>query len=224
VWLAGVHDAVRAVRSCLPLPASLGGPAGTLSEYGRHGPAVVSAYATALGLRAPVAPWHTRRTPVLQVASALVVTGAACAKVAADVLVMSQTEVAEVHEGTAGPSSSMAHKANPARSVLVASAARQLPALASVIGASAVAEQERPAGAWHAEWQPLRAMLRLAGGAACRTSQLVPGLRFDTDAMGRNLAHLAGSVGQDDGWVDRHLAAVDVWVDRVLADHEEVLG
>jgi 3-carboxy-cis,cis-muconate cycloisomerase len=222
MWLAGVHDAVRTVRSCLPLPASLGGPAGTLSEYGRHGPAVVSAYATTLGLRAPVAPWHTRRTPLLRTASALVTTGAACGKVAADVLVMSQTEVGEAQEGDGGPSSSMPHKANPAQSVLVASAARQLPSLASVIGASAVAEQERPAGAWHAEWQPLRAMLRLAGGAACRTSQLVPGLRLDTDAMARNLARLVDALGQDDTWVGSQLSSVGVWVDRVLVEHEEL--
>jgi 3-carboxy-cis,cis-muconate cycloisomerase len=223
-WLACVHDAVRAVRSCLPLPASLGGPAGTLSDYGRQGSAVVAAYANALGLRAPVGPWHTRRTPVLGVSCALVTTGAACGKVAADVLVMSQSEVGEVREGTGGPSSSMAHKANPVQSVLVASAARQLPALGAVLGGSAVAEQERPAGAWHAEWQPLRTMLRLAGGAASRTSHLVAGLRFDDDAMARNLGRLVGALEEDSAWVDRQLASVDVWTDRVLAEHEELFG
>jgi 3-carboxy-cis,cis-muconate cycloisomerase len=224
VWLAGVHDAVRVVRSCLPLPASLAGPVGTLSEYGDRGPDVLASYAAELGLRAPVGPWHTRRTPMVGVATALVVTGAACGKVAADVLVISQTEVGEVREGDGGSSSSMAHKANPAQSVLLVSAARQLPALASVVGASAVADQERPAGAWHAEWQPLRTMLRLAGGAAARCARMVPALRFDPGAMTRNLGLLVAAAGRDAAWVDRHLATSDVWTGRVLAQHEEVFG
>ncbi len=168
-WLAGVHDAVRLLRA-LSLPASLGGPVGTLAAYGDRGPAVLRAYAEALGLAEPVLPWHTRRTPVLALAHALSVTGAALGKVAADLLVMGQSEVGEAREGSGGPSSSMAHKSNPTQSVLVASAARQLPALGSVLAASGVAEQERPSGAWHAEWASLRAMLRLAGGAAERAA------------------------------------------------------
>ena len=219
-WLAGVHDAVRVVRTCTTLPVSLGGPVGHASAYGSRGPAVLTAFADALGQRAPVSSWHTRRTPVVGLATALTVTGAACAKIAADLLVMGQTEVGEAREGSGGASSSMAHKANPTQSVLVVSAARQLPALASVLGVSAVAEQERPAGAWHAEWQPLRTMLRLAGGAAERTSTYLPDVVFDHDAMARNLRLLPASLGDDSA----ELAHVGVWVDRVLAQHEEVFG
>ena len=219
-WLAGVHDAVRVVRTCTTLPVSLGGPVGHASAYGSRGPAVLTAFADALGQRAPVSSWHTRRTPVVGLATALTVTGAACAKIAADLLVMGQTEVGEAREGSGGASSSMAHKANPTQSVLVVSAARQLPALASVLGVSAVAEQERPAGAWHAEWQPLRTMLRLAGGAAERTSTYLPDVVFDHDAMTRNLRLLPASLGDDSA----ELAHVGVWVDRVLAQHEEVFG
>ncbi|HET6626635.1 MAG TPA: lyase family protein [Nocardioidaceae bacterium] len=223
-WLAGVHDAVRVVRTCTALPVSLGGPVGTGSAYGADGPAVVEAFARILGQRAPVASWHTRRTPMIGLATALTVAGAACGKIAADLLVMSQTEVGEAREGTGGSSSAMAHKANPAQSVLVASAARQLPALGAVIGGSAAAELERPAGAWHAEWQPLRMMLRLAGGAVERTADLVSGVHFDHDAMRRNLDQLVDTVGKDEAWVRAHLEHVDAWIDRVLAQHEEVFG
>lgn len=79
---------------------------------------------------------------------------------------LSRTEIGEVAEGTGGGSSAMPHKANPARAVLIASAARQVPALAAVLLGSLAAEDERPGGAWHAEWQPLREALRLTGGAA----------------------------------------------------------
>ena len=97
-------------------------------------------------------------------------------------------------------------------------------ALAAVLLSSAAAEQERPAGAWHAEWQALRTLLRLAGGAAERTVGLVEGLVLDPDAMRRNLDQLRDAVGEDDAWVGRHIAHVDVWVDRVLARHRDVRG
>lgn len=223
-WLAGVHDALRIVRTCTTLPASLGGPVGSAAAYAERGPAVVDAFARRLSMRAPVASWHTRRTPVIGVGTALTVVGGACGKIAADLLVMCQSELGEAREGGGGASSAMAHKANPAQSVLVASAARQLPALGSVLAASATAEQERPAGAWHAEWQPLRTMLRLAGGAAERTAVLLPDMVFDEQAMRRNLDQLVASVNEDASWVGTQTAHVDVWIDRVLAQQQEVFA
>jgi 3-carboxy-cis,cis-muconate cycloisomerase len=223
-WLAGVHDAVRMVRTCTTLPVSLGGPAGTSAAYGEEGPVVAEAFAEHLGQRAPVSSWHTRRTPVVGVGTALTVAGETCGKIAADLLVMSQNEIAEAREGTAGPSSAMPHKANPAQSVLVASAARQLPALGSVLAAAAAAEQERPAGAWHAEWQTLRTMLRLSSGAVRRTAALTEHVEFDHDAMQRNLDQLVAASGHDRVWARAQTAHVDAWIDRVLAQHEEVCG
>jgi 3-carboxy-cis,cis-muconate cycloisomerase len=220
-WLAGLRDALHAIQSVRPLPASLGGPVGTGYLYGADGPAVLEAFAERLALAAPALSWHTRRGAVLGLANGLVMVGAACGKIAADVLVMSQTEIGEVRESTGGASSSMAHKSNPVRSILIASAARQLPALASVLGVSAVAEQERPAGSWHAEWEPLRAMLRLAGGAAALTRELVGGLVFSEDAFARNLELLRSTLGESPTWTAVHLAAADVWIDRAL-DHREV--
>lgn len=221
-WLAGVHDAVRSVRSCVPLPVSLGGAVGTNAAYGEHGPAVVEAFAAELDLAAPVSPWHTRRTPVIDLAGALTLAGESCGKIAADVLVTAQTEIGEVREGTGGASSVMAHKANPTQSMLVVAAARELPPLASIVSAAGAPEQERPAGAWHSEWQPLRTMLRLSAGAAERTAGLVEGLRFDPDAIARNLDHLLAALGEDPGWVVAQTEHVGLWIDRVLAQHSEV--
>jgi 3-carboxy-cis,cis-muconate cycloisomerase len=219
-WLTDTRYALHAIRALQPLPAALAGPVGTAHEYGADGPAVLDAFAEQLGLSAPTLSWHTRRGAVLSLSNALVLTGAAAGKVAADVLVMSQTEVGEVRESTGGPSSSMAHKSNPTRSVLITSAARQLPALAAIIGASAVAEQERPAGAWHAEWQPLRTMLRLAGGAVALLRDLVDGLVFDEDALARNLEHLRSTLGADETWTTPHIQAAEVWIDRALTEGE----
>ena len=49
------------------------------------------------------------------------------------------------------------------------------------------AEDERPAGAWHAEWQPLRDALRLTGGAARDAAELAAGLRVEGHRMRSHL-------------------------------------
>ncbi len=182
-WLSGVHDALELVRGCLPLPVSLAGPVGSAAAYGAAGPAVLSSVAGTLGLAEPVLSWHTRRTPVLRLATALVAAGEACGRIAADLLLMSQTEVGEADDGSGGASSAMPHKANPTRSVLVASAARQLPGLLATVAGSGAGASERPPGDWHAEWQPLRTMLRLAGSAAARTVETAGVVRFHPDAL-----------------------------------------
>lgn len=223
-WLACIHDAVRQIRTCTTPPVSLGGPVGTAAAYGAAGPAVLDAFAARLELSAPVSSWHTRRTPVLASATACAVVTAMCGKIAADVLVMGQTEVGEARPGSPGGSSSMPHKQNASQAMLVVAAARQAPAHLTVITAAAAAEQERPAGAWHAEWQPLRTVWRLAGGAVERTATMLAEVRFDQQAMRRNLDTLVASVAEDQAWVDRHTAHVDVWIDRVLDEHRSLIG
>ncbi|MFJ9744769.1 3-carboxy-cis,cis-muconate cycloisomerase [Streptomyces chartreusis] len=191
-WRALVLDArdrVRAVRDSLP--AQLGGAAGTLAAFGAYGAsdptALPVAYARELGLRAPDLPWHTLRTPVADLAGCLAFTAGALGKVAVDVLTLSRTEIAEVAEGSGGGSSAMPHKSNPVRSTLIASAARRAPQLAATLYGSLAAEDERPAGAWHAEWEPLRDLLRLVGGAARDGVELTEGLRVRADVMRAHL-------------------------------------
>jgi 3-carboxy-cis,cis-muconate cycloisomerase len=224
-WLTGIVEAIeRAESVASALPVQLGGPVGTTTAYGDRGPEVVAALAARLGLVAPVTSWHTRRAPVVDVGHATVVTTGALAKVAVDVVLLSQSEVGEVAEAGGGGSSSMAHKANPAQSVLVASAARQVPALVGVLGGSMAAEQERATGAWHAEWEPLRQALRLCGAAAHRGAALLAGLRVDTEAMQRNLDHLVDTAGLDAQAVAQAQAAATPWIDRALAAYEHTRG
>ncbi|MFF8576307.1 3-carboxy-cis,cis-muconate cycloisomerase [Streptomyces sp. NPDC015408] len=198
-WRALVLDArdrVAAVRDTLP--AQLGGAAGTLAAFGAYGApdpmALPAAYARELGLRAPLLPWHTLRTPVADLAGALTFTAGALGKIAADVLTLSRTEIGEVAEGGGGGSSAMPHKANPVRSTLIAAAARRAPQLAAVLYGSLTAEDERPAGAWHAEWEPLRDLLRLAAGAARDAAELTEGLRVRPDVMRAHLGLTHGLI------------------------------
>ncbi|WP_435252389.1 3-carboxy-cis,cis-muconate cycloisomerase [Streptomyces tendae] len=198
-WRALVLDArdrITAVRDALPV--QLGGAAGTLAAFGAYGAtdptALPAAYARELGLRAPVLPWHTLRTPIADLAGALAFTAGALGKIAADVLTLSRTEIGEVAEGSGGGSSAMPHKANPVRSALIAAAARRAPQLAATLYGSLAAEDERPAGAWHAEWEPLRDLLRLTGGAARDAAELAEGLRVRPDVMRAHLGLTHGLI------------------------------
>ncbi|MFE3517856.1 3-carboxy-cis,cis-muconate cycloisomerase [Streptomyces sp. NPDC059166] len=199
------RDRLGAVRDSLP--AQLGGAAGTLAAFtadsgAPEGLALVAEFARETGLAEPALPWHTLRTPVADLAGALAFTAGALGKTAADVLVLSRTEIAEVAEGSGGGSSAMPHKANPVRATLIAAAARRAPGAAATLFASLTAEDERPAGAWHAEWEPLRDLLRLVGGAARDAVELTEGLKVFPSAMGRHLGLTGGLI------VSERLAAV----------------
>ncbi|MFD8384744.1 3-carboxy-cis,cis-muconate cycloisomerase [Streptomyces sp. NPDC059679] len=201
------HDRLTALRP----PAQLGGAAGTLAAFAAFaaltegagvtgtagddpGVRLAARFAGELGLAEPVLPWHTLRTPVADLGTALAFTVGALGKVAADVLVLSRTEIGEVAEGSGGGSSAMPHKSNPVRATLIAAAARQAPGLAATLLGSLAAEDERPAGAWHAEWQPLRELLRLAGGAAREAAELAEGLRVFPHRMSEHLALTDGLI------------------------------
>lgn len=203
-WLQGVLDAAERLRRVhvRGLPVQLGGAAGTLAgylEYAGVQPAddsvpyaerLIAGYAAELGLSEPVGPWHTVRTPVSDLASVLTFLCGVLGKFALDVQFLSRTEVGEVAEpaGTGrGVSSAMPHKRNPALATLVRSASFQLPGLASTLAQTVVADDERPAGAWHAEWNPLRECLRLAGGAAHTAAELAEGLSIFPERMRANL-------------------------------------
>ncbi|MFH8683295.1 3-carboxy-cis,cis-muconate cycloisomerase [Streptomyces lydicus] len=199
------HARLAAVRSSLP--AQLGGAAGTLAAFHAYaeaaaaapaapdlGPRLLAAYAAETGLAEPALPWHTLRTPVADLAGALAFAAGALGKLAADVLSLARTDTGELAEGSGGGSSAMPHKANPVRGTLLAAAARQVPALTAVLYGSLAAEDERPAGAWHAEWQPLRDALRLVGGAARDAVELTADLRVDPRRMRHNLDATGGLV------------------------------
>lgn len=177
---------------------------------------LLAAYAAQLRLAEPTLPWHTLRTPVADLGSALAFTAGALGKVAADVLVLSRTEIGEVAERGVG-SSALPHRRNPVRAALIAAAARQAPALASVLLGALVAEDERPAGPWHAEWQPLRELLRLTGGAARDAAELAHGLRVFPDRMRDNLALTHGLLA-----AERIAAALAPAVGRTRA--RELIG
>ncbi|HWL01018.1 MAG TPA: lyase family protein [Microbacteriaceae bacterium] len=198
-WLLQLLDA-RDQLAERGLPAQLGGAAGTLSALVEEfGPELTmqlpAAFAHAAGLGAPAAPWHTRRTSITRLGDALADATDALGRIAADVATLSRTEIGELAEGAGGGSTAMPQKRNPVHSVLIRSAALRAPLLAAQLHlAAANAVDERPDGAWHAEWPSLRELLRIALGAAAHGALLVEGLTVDDVAVARNLAATGGLI------------------------------
>lgn len=194
-WLAGVDDAVARLDG-LAFPVQYGGAAGTRALLahlaGPGAAAAVTGFAAALGLAAADLPWHTRRGTLTAIGDALTTATDALGVLAADVLLLGRPEVAEVREGAAsgrGGSSTMPHKQNPVLAVLVHAAAQQAPGLAAQLHlCSAGAVDERPDGAWHAEWPVLARLLELAVTAAAQAAELAVGLQVDTAAMAARVA------------------------------------
>ncbi|MEA2281001.1 MAG: 3-carboxy-cis,cis-muconate cycloisomerase [Solirubrobacteraceae bacterium] len=198
-WLAALADArdglarVRDTR----LAAQLGGAAGTLSAFGGDGPDVLAAFARELGLAEPVLAWHTLRGRIGELAGSLGVVAGAIGKVARDVTLLAQTEVGEVAERAGGGSSAMPHKRNPVAAVAALGCAAQAPGLVATLLAAQVQEHERAAGAWHAEWRPLSALLAATGSAVAWLRACLEGLEVDSARMRANLDATGGRLGAE---------------------------
>jgi 3-carboxy-cis,cis-muconate cycloisomerase len=195
-WLLGVREARTLVAHVHDgrVRAQLGGAVGSLQVLGEQAGEVVRLYARELDLPAPPAPWHTDRIALIELGAALAAAAAASAKIATDVVLLAQTEVAEVHEGAGGASSTMPHKRNPAVSVRALACAATARTHACALVAAEPPQHERAAGPWHAEWDAISGALAGAGGAAAAVAELLSGLVVDADRMRRNLDLTGGLV------------------------------
>ncbi len=177
-WLTAIDEArqnlhrVRTVR----LAVQFGGAAGTLASLGDAGPRVAALLGEELGLPVPALPWHTNRLRIIDLAAGLAGACAALGKIARDVTLLAQTEIAEVREAAEpgrGASSAMPHKQNPVAAITVLGCTKQTPALLATLTSAAEQEHQRAAGPWHSEWLPLSNLLTLTGSAASWSAELI---------------------------------------------------
>jgi 3-carboxy-cis,cis-muconate cycloisomerase len=218
-WLVGVVHA-RARVANAQLPAQLGGAGGTLAALGTRGLDVLHAFAEELELPEPIVPWHTRRLPLAELGAALAVAAGFCAKIALDVALLAQDEVAEIRVPEGGRSSTMPHKRNPVGSALARACAEHVRAAAGVL-LDLEHEHERAVGAWHAEWKALSDALAYSGAAAANLRGTLEGLEVDAERMRENVdaATLseAGRFAPDAREPEDYLGAAEAFVDRALA-------
>ncbi len=176
------------------LVVQFGGAAGTLSVLDDRGVAVMQSLAAELGLGVPPAPWHAQRDGLAEAAGWFSLVTGSMAKFGADLVLLSQSEVAEVNDGSAGGSSAMPHKANPVRSETLVAIGRANASLLASMHHALVHEHERSAGAWALEWLTLPQMAVLAGAALRHGQDIAETLRMRPDRMQRNLDSEGGLV------------------------------
>ncbi|MBV8787764.1 MAG: 3-carboxy-cis,cis-muconate cycloisomerase [Mycobacterium sp.] len=245
-WLTGVLDATERLTT-LVIPIQIGGAAGNLAGAAElaallsDGPApgeaaveLVRSAATALGIQVR-SPWHTTRTPVTAVADAIVGCTDCWGRIASDVVTLARPEIGELGEPAGegrGGSSSMPHKQNPVLSILIRRAAIAAPPLAATLHtAAALANDERPDGAWHAEWDTLRTLCRRTVVAGSQCAELLAGLEVNAERMAENLGSadvlgeqraIAELAGKDPSAT--YLGAAANLIDASLRRARQVLG
>jgi 3-carboxy-cis,cis-muconate cycloisomerase len=198
-WLGAVdrhrerlHEAQRRA-----IVLQFGGAVGTLAALGGRGARVAKILAEELGIGLPEIPWHSHRDGIAEVATTLGLCVGTLGKIAKDISLHAQTEVAEVFEPAEkgrGGSSTMPHKRNPLASAVVLSAAIRVPGLVGTMLSAMVQEQERGLGGWHAEWETLPEIVSLSAGALRRLVEIVPRLEIDAERMRENLETTHGLI------------------------------
>ena len=198
-WLDAVSRHRRRLAEIKPrvLTLQFGGAVGTLAALGGRGPEVAKALADDLRLALPSIPWHTHRDRIAEIATALGLCTGTLGKVARDISLLAQTEIAELAEPNAegrGGSSTMPHKRNPVTCAVVLAAATRIPGLVSTLLSAMPQEEQRGLGGWHAEWETLPDIIRLSGGALHHLAEMLPGLEVDTQRMRHNLELTGGLI------------------------------
>lgn len=194
--LAGCLDAVLRHRQRLQelrgraLALQFGGAAGTLASLGDQGLAVAATLAQQLGLALPDLPWHTQRDRIAEAATVMGLITGTLGKLARDLSLMMQTDVAELAEPSApgrGGSSTMPHKRNPVGCAVALGAAVRVPGLVSTMLSGMVQEHERALGGWQAEWDTLPDIALLTSGALRQMRDVAAGLVVDAQRMRSNV-------------------------------------
>ena len=190
LWLQAImNSTVELSTARETLPLQFGGAAGTLAAYGTRGVQLRDAVARELNLQAML-PWHTDRSVPRALAAALAMLAASAGKLANDLILMMQSEVAELVEGGGserGGSTAMPHKRNPVAAVAVVAGAHRVPGQLAALFSCFDHSHERASGAWHAEWLSLREIFVTVGGMVEQLDVALDGLQVRVDAMRANL-------------------------------------
>jgi 3-carboxy-cis,cis-muconate cycloisomerase len=190
-WLVAVIEAHEGLRSAVDaLPVQLGGAVGTRAVLGDRADAVVAGLAERLGLPAAPLPWHANRIVVARLGAALGIAAGAHGKIAGDLVLLAQTEVAEVaerREPGRGTSSAMPQKRNPSAAIEAVAAARRATPLAAALLGDLDHAHERAAGAWQAEAPLVVELFGRVAQTAAALARALDGLEVDAARMRANL-------------------------------------
>ncbi|NML85113.1 adenylosuccinate lyase family protein [Polaromonas sp.] len=179
------------------LVGEFGGASGTLSSLETGAMATQAGLMKELGLGQPLISWHTVRDNFAEVGAFLGLVGGSLGKIAMDVKLLMQTEVAEVFEPFApgrGSSSTMPQKRNPVSCLYIHANISVVRQLAASLMDAMVADHERSTGPWEIEWVAMPEIFCLMSGALKQTRFILSGLQVDAAQMRRNIDMTHGLV------------------------------
>jgi len=198
-WLGAVSRGSKRLESAFDeaLVLQFGGASGTLASLGDKGVVVARALAQELELKCPEAPWHTHRDRLADLVCCCGVLTGSLGKMARDISLLMQSEVAEVAEPGGkgrGGSSTMPHKRNPIACALTLAAAQRVPGLVASLLSAMVQEHERAVGGWQSEWPTVASITQSTGSALSSMAEVAEGLSVDPSRMRQNIANTNGVI------------------------------
>ncbi|WP_417816203.1 3-carboxy-cis,cis-muconate cycloisomerase [Thalassospira alkalitolerans] len=188
-WLAPLVRIDHRIDTLCPglFRLSFGGAAGTLASIGAKAFEVESNLTDELELEPTDMPWHSQRDVLVDFAAQLTALTGALGKMGQDLVLLAQSEIAEVQPGKGGGSSTMPHKSNPVQAEMLVTLARFNAGQLGTIAQSQIHEHERSGSSWLLEWLILPQMIMAAGAALAQAVDMVPDLKINADRMKENL-------------------------------------
>ena len=199
VWLSMIKRHLERLEQLKPrlLVGQFSGAVGTLASLGDRGLEVQEALCEELGLVQPEISWHTTRDCLAEAVSFLGIITSSLGKIANDIILLAQTEVAELKEPFVlgrGSSSTMPQKRNPVSSELIIAAAKAVQQQVATMLSATIQDHERASGMWMLEWLVVPEAFVLTSGALKHTKQIMSGLEVDEMQMEKNLELTKGLI------------------------------
>lgn len=196
-WLAPLLRHRERLSEIKPriLVVQFGGAVGTLASLNDQGARVHDALAKELNLNILLIPWHTQRDSIIELANWLTMLTGNLGKIAQDVMLMAQSEIAEIDESddpSRGGSSTMPQKHNPVLSSVILACARTNIGLLSGLYQTIIQEHERGTSGLHIERLHLPQMFALTAAALHHSLFLSDHMLVDNAAMRKNLDESRG--------------------------------
>ncbi len=177
------------------LSVQLGGAGGNLSVLGKQGLKVRELMAEELNLFENGI-WHSQRDTIVEFSSWMALTAGSIAKMAQDILLLSQTELGEIIENASGggKSSTMPHKNNPILSEAIVSLSKFISGLAGTNFNALTHQHERDGISWMLEWQIMPNCINALGTILNHALTISTHLKIKEQNVTQNMSLLNGLI------------------------------
>lgn len=179
------------------LSIQLGGPVGNLSVFNNKGMLLRKKVSYLLNIGFDEGSWHNQRDRIIEFCNILAMITGSIAKIAKDMLVLSQDEISEIFFKKSGSSSSMPHKNNPVIAELLISLAKLNSNQLLVLHESLMHKNERDGISLIMEWNALYSMLRFTSASLSHFNKCISLIKINKEAINNNIDNTYGVIMSD---------------------------